>query len=804
MSGRLFVLLVLSWARGGGAMGIQKFHQWIDRRFDASTPVHEAQTTDHLLIDMNSLIHGAARRASTPRDAIKRVLGKLDGLLDARRPGATVKARHTLALFVDGPAPLAKLVTQRERRLKGKRAARADGVEAKGTGGDKGGFEALHISPGTEFQRELSMALAAWATKRLAKDRGGPMRVIISDASVAGEGEVKCLEYLDSVLGADAVLFGGDADLVAMALCRVPTAGGRLRILDDNGRGIIDVAKFAAALVSDARRPAADVSAVAMDFMILAIISGGNDYLPAAASTAFDKLWSLYTAAAPGKPLWDAGMRRIDRTRLAALLAPLATESPAESSRRAARLVEDAARSIRTAGGAPGAPNTVAELPRKADAASVRLFPPKDFGAIASGAETLRYRVLWRPRGKGAWRAAVAPDGDSLADAPLERVADGARVWVEAGCGDVEFSVSARNGRGWGRMRAAALKRPPQFCVALCSKLTMCRDADCVHAHAESELAGPPPLEAALSALTLSDDDDAGDGAAEPAVAGAVAWDAAAWLDMLDWCVGMYVRGRCDDFRCAYTACAAPPLRELVDCCVATEPSPRPRPVVGDRPPLSAAACLASLLPGRSAAGLLPAALRSIMDDGSPVADLWWGGNTFISLDRLLAEIDARLGQAAQGGAPVSISLDARTREVASKALALRPDGRVAYDGAARTAARPGSRQAASRPAAQQAARAPPRAPPSARAPSAASAEKPPRTARAATERPPRAAQGADRAAANLPPRAAQGAAAADRAPRAPARQPRTAGMPRSVARCKFEATPGGCRRGADCQFQHG
>ena len=77
------------------------------------------------------------------------------------------------------------------------------------------------ISPGTAFSRALAERLDAWAAKRLAKSRGF-RRVVLSDASVAGEGELKAFEYADTYGDRDVVVYGGDADLVAMALSRCP------------------------------------------------------------------------------------------------------------------------------------------------------------------------------------------------------------------------------------------------------------------------------------------------------------------------------------------------------------------------------------------------------------------------------------------------------------------------------------------------------------------------------------------------------------------------------------------------------
>ena len=109
-------------------MGINNFHKWarggvcstawmvtrnspvnvsaqVDSTFGCTQKASRVDCED-LLVDMNSLVHGAARKANTPAQAHKLILKRLEGLLDERRPGPTVRASQTLALFSDGPAPL--------------------------------------------------------------------------------------------------------------------------------------------------------------------------------------------------------------------------------------------------------------------------------------------------------------------------------------------------------------------------------------------------------------------------------------------------------------------------------------------------------------------------------------------------------------------------------------------------------------------------------------------------------------------------------------------------------------------------
>ena len=54
-------------------MGINNFHKWVDSTFGCTQKVSRVDCED-LLVDMNSLVHGAARKANTPAQAHKLIL----------------------------------------------------------------------------------------------------------------------------------------------------------------------------------------------------------------------------------------------------------------------------------------------------------------------------------------------------------------------------------------------------------------------------------------------------------------------------------------------------------------------------------------------------------------------------------------------------------------------------------------------------------------------------------------------------------------------------------------------------------
>ena len=126
-------------------------------------------------IDLNGLVHQAIRKASNIDHAIVRLFAALDRLLEA-------SPRKSVSLLLDGPGPLAKLHTQRSRRVKATKQqepiSRTD-------------CSTLAVTPGTGFMRRVAEALKYFAATRGARRRWQGIRWVISDASCPGEGELK-------------------------------------------------------------------------------------------------------------------------------------------------------------------------------------------------------------------------------------------------------------------------------------------------------------------------------------------------------------------------------------------------------------------------------------------------------------------------------------------------------------------------------------------------------------------------------------------------------------------------------------
>jgi len=230
-------------------MGVPAFFGWLLRtlRTNGATDVELKKwgPSENVFVDMNGVIHpcchaqdGSLRQDRTEKEMFDAIAEELDRLVLLTKP------QNVLFLAIDGVAPAAKMLQQRERRL---RSVMEHMVTARVESGvretrqvleepyprhlafSENSWDSNQITPGTEFLARLAHFLKIIVEKRVYNKEEGwkNLSVIISDASVPGEGEHKLLNFLRSQpiraesrpgVQFDNCIVGDDADLVMLAL----------------------------------------------------------------------------------------------------------------------------------------------------------------------------------------------------------------------------------------------------------------------------------------------------------------------------------------------------------------------------------------------------------------------------------------------------------------------------------------------------------------------------------------------------------------------------------------------------------
>lgn len=237
-------------------MGVPALFRWLSRKYPKiispviEDPINEDYDSsyekpnpngelDNLYLDMNGIVHPCSHPENKPPpetedDMFLEIFKYTDRILMISRP------RKVLMIAVDGVAPRAKMNQQRARRFRSAQDAKIAQeekkrqIEERELRGEliddaikgKKSWDSNAITPGTPFMDKLAVALKYWVAYKLSYDPGwADLQVIISDATVPGEGEHKIMNFirlqrLDPEFNPNTkhCIYGLDADLIFLGL----------------------------------------------------------------------------------------------------------------------------------------------------------------------------------------------------------------------------------------------------------------------------------------------------------------------------------------------------------------------------------------------------------------------------------------------------------------------------------------------------------------------------------------------------------------------------------------------------------
>ncbi|KAH7888010.1 exoribonuclease 2 [Phlebopus sp. FC_14] len=206
---------------------------------DISGPNPNGIEFDNLYLDMNGIVHPCTHPEGKPAPETEEEM-MIEVFNYTNRVVNMIRPRKLLFMAIDGVAPRAKMNQQRSRRFRSAQEAK-DKAEARKLAvaeweamgkvitdeeKNKEAWDSNAITPGTPFMDLLASSLRYWVVQKMNADPGWKdLQVIISDASVPGEGEHKIMDFIRrqrSNPGHDAntkhVIYGLDADLIMLAL----------------------------------------------------------------------------------------------------------------------------------------------------------------------------------------------------------------------------------------------------------------------------------------------------------------------------------------------------------------------------------------------------------------------------------------------------------------------------------------------------------------------------------------------------------------------------------------------------------
>lgn len=295
-----------------GILGLRKFIDGsaCSRTISPAAEGEPCAKIDHVLLDMNCIVHSCYNKHQTsPKETIQSVFHRVMALLQT-----VASPKKTLTLCFDGPAPIAKLQTQRLRRRKLSHMDLANNTQ----------FSDLAITAGSVFLVELELRLAALLQEQ------STVPTFMFGSTDMGEGESKIASAMAYIATRHSLyrtndtvaIFGNDIDLTLT--CMGATQFHNLFVVGPSSLQVIAVGELLYRWMKSTTSFLTKVSqfpSTRVDFVFLFLLNGGDHFL-GAGEVAMD-LWKRYRllrSSQPDRSIVSADLASIDTEFLSAVL----------------------------------------------------------------------------------------------------------------------------------------------------------------------------------------------------------------------------------------------------------------------------------------------------------------------------------------------------------------------------------------------------------------------------------------------------------------------------------------------------
>jgi len=210
-------------------MGVPYFFRYITSNYNNCVFERLNDKRVILYFDFNGIIYDA-KASLTHTNISKKIIieyhliEKVLEILNNKINSIGFKRIDTIYIAIDGVAPMAKMVQQRQRRYKSvKETEMLQNLNKEyNKTSDKIVWDTNAITPGTKFMERLTDALEFYGIRL--KEIFPDIELIIDDSNNAGEGEHKLLEHMnihkDIHKDKNKVIYGLDADLIILTMLK--------------------------------------------------------------------------------------------------------------------------------------------------------------------------------------------------------------------------------------------------------------------------------------------------------------------------------------------------------------------------------------------------------------------------------------------------------------------------------------------------------------------------------------------------------------------------------------------------------